>query len=121
MRNRILILLAAFSLLLAAPLLAQTEEPETMDEPQVEQTAELQADAEDGTATASAELTATTSEPNEVEGEMESDVQAEANAEVGISSDEDPELPQTAGFLPLLALLGLGSLASALGLRAVRK
>ena len=104
MRNRILILLAGFSLILAAPLLAQSvDEPQPQVEPQVEHRAELQADAEDGTASAS--------------------VEAEASAGISTddSIDEDRELPQTAGFLPLLALLGLGSLASAFGLRAVRR
>ena len=120
MRNRILILLAALSLIIAAPLLAQTEEPQT-DEPQVqgETQAELTADTEDG-ASATAEASLITEEQHEMQGETnESDVQAEASASV--STDEERELPQTAGFLPLLALLGLGSIASALGLRAVRR
>lgn len=111
MRNRIFTMLIAITLLFAAPMLAQSGEEQETDT---------------ATASATAELTASTQEPEkaEMDAEVDADVEAEQDyettAEAEIAAD-DRELPQTAGFLPLLALLGLGSLATALGLRALRK
>lgn len=119
MRNRILTMLIAISLLIAAPMLAQSgDEPVPQEDQKIEHSAELQAETDSQNASATAELSASTSD-QEQDMNQEGDVDATATAEV--SADSDRELPQTAGFLPLLALLGLGSLASALGLRALRK
>jgi hypothetical protein len=69
-------------------------------------------------------------EPVEVDAEVDAEIDAEVDAQVSTDAesqeadalqDEERELPKTATPLALLALIGIGSAGTALGLRARRK
>jgi hypothetical protein len=115
MKSKLLMVLAAFALLLSAPLAAQVPE-DTAQELQDERTDDVDVDAE---IEADGDL--------DVEGELDGDADTSADDdaliqdEAEFDADDDRELPATASPLPLLALLGAGSLVSALGLRIRRK
>ena len=65
-------------------------------------------------------------EPVEVDAEIDAEVDAQVSTdaesqEADALQDEERELPKTATPLALLALIGIGSAGTALGLRARRK
>jgi len=105
---------ALFLLLMSAPLLAQTENPEDSQSTEVTATAE---------ATLGAEVNTEDPEANaEASAEVNVDEETEA-VDAGATSESasDQELPQTASPLALFALLGLAGAGSALGVRSLRR
>jgi hypothetical protein len=114
MKSKLLMVLAAFALLLSAPLAAQVPEDTTNELQERDNDVDIDAEIE-----ADGDL--------DVEGELDGDADTSADDDALIEDepdydvDDDRELPATASPLPLLALLGAGSLFSALGLRLRRK
>ena len=121
MRTKALAFLAALALLTLAPVAAQETgyEAEGLQAVETEATAEV-------TAEATAEATAEPMAPEAVELDtaevpdpaLEPAVESTAPLAEEQASEE---LPRTASPLALLALLGLGSAGSALGLRSLRR
>lgn len=135
-RHKLLSILAVLTLLLATPLMAQVanlsdeppvardsaqqQSPDQGDEGDVDLTASAGATVQDDSASAEASLSADTDEG--VDAEAETRVQADTasgNDTDSMSSQDD--LPETAGPLGLLAVLGTTGLASAFGLRRLRR
>jgi hypothetical protein len=116
MKIKSLSILTIGALLLCAPLLAQTEEPDPYgDPPPYEEEAQESQDV--GTDVQDEESMATEDES------LANEDESLAGEDEGLfdNDETDEELPRTAGPLPLLALLGLGALSSALGLRTFRR
>jgi hypothetical protein len=111
MRNKAMSLLAALTLLALAPLAAQEAgyESELPPAPESEVTAEA---TPEPMAPEAIELDAA-NVPEPAATELETTTEFDADA--------SEELPRTASPLALVALLGLGSAVSALGLRSVRR
>ncbi len=120
MTHKLLLALAALSLVLAFPLAAQVPEENAQvpnDNPEVSATVQ---DADrDGDLDADIDID---TEADVADDPIADDDNAltETDEAAAIDADED-ELPRTASPLPLIALLGAGSLISALGFRAARK
>lgn len=103
MKTHTLIPFAALTLLLAAPLAAQT--PDEVEPPSAE---------------ASAEVSAEVPTPDDPSAELDATASAEAEVSTDVSTEEE-ELPKTASPLALLALLGLGGSGAAYGIRRARR
>lgn len=124
MKNlKILTILTALMLLIAAPMIAQTPEDPMEQDELVETNAQFQADDDEGVEARAEVSIDDEPELNDNELEQETDVDVEANAELETNDDfeNDDELPQTASPLALLALLGSAGAGTALGLRRLRK
>lgn len=119
MKTMILPILAAFLLVLSAPLLAQ-EEPLPESQPQEPAAAPVDEGATDP-------VGVTDEGQPEVEPGAESDEMyagdeaAEEDLAEDTATEQEEALPQTASPLALLALLGLTAAGSALGLRSARR
>jgi hypothetical protein len=117
MKSKYLLILATLALL-SAPLAAQLPEDEAQipDAPVEDVDRELDGDTEVQFDTENQDVDAEA----EVKIDDDADLDAEADIDAEFDTDED-ELPRTATPLPLLALLGAGSVVSALGLRISRR
>ena len=113
MRTKALAFVAALALLTLAPVAAQQTGYEAED-PQAVET--------EATAEATVEATAEPMAPEAVElGTAEVPEPAVESTAPLAEEQASEELPRTASPLALLALLGLGSAGSALGLRSLRR
>ena len=112
MKQKLLLAFAAFALVFSFPL-AALQQPD--DNPDIDATVE---DVDnDGDLDADVDL-----DTDDVDVDIDDTDDAlieDDDADVAI--DTDDELPRTASPLPLIALLGAGSLVSALGFRISRK
>jgi hypothetical protein len=110
MRHKLLLAFAALSLLLSFPLAAQTPD----DDPEVSATVQ---DADrDGDLDADVDIDTEAAEADDPIADDDNALVEDDDAALA----EDDELPRTASPLPLIALLGAGSLLGALGFRATR-
>jgi len=117
MRTKALAFLAALALLTLAPVAAQETgyEAEDLQAVETEATAEV-------TAEATAEATAEPMAPEAVELDTAEVPEPAVESTAPLAEEQaSEELPRTASPLALLALLGLGSAGSALGLRSLRR
>ena len=108
MKHKLLLAFAALSLLLSFPIAAQVPD----DDPEVSATVQ---DADrDGDLDADVDI--------DTDGDQADDPIADDDNALVENDDAtaDDELPRTASPLPLIALLGAGSLITALGFRATR-
>jgi hypothetical protein len=126
MRTKAMTWLAALALLTLAPLAAQEAGFESETTQPVEAEATTEAPAEPVAPEAVDLSTAEVPEPaiEETEPALEESATEEPAAESSLepmAEESAEELPRTASPLALLALLGLGSTASALGLRSARR
>jgi hypothetical protein len=115
MKNKLLLAFAALALVLSFPLAAQVPD-EPNDNPEVSATVQ---DADrDGDLDADVDID---TEADVSDDPIADDDNALTNEDDAAAIDADDELPRTASPLPLIALLGAGSLISALGFRVTRK
>ena len=110
MRNKLLLAFALLSLVLSFPLAAQALD----DDPEV--TATVQDADHDGDLDADVDID---TEADTYDDPIADDDNALVEGDDAAIADDD-ELPRTASPLPLIGLLGLGSLVTALGFRATR-
>jgi hypothetical protein len=123
MRHKLLLAFAALSLIFSFPIAAQVpdEDPEVSATVQdADRDGDLDADVDIDT---EGDNTADDPIADDDNALIEDDADDNALVEddpAAIDSDTD-ELPRTASPLPLIGLLGLGSLVAALGFRATRR
>jgi hypothetical protein len=112
MKQKLLLAFAAFALVFSLPL-AALQVPD--DDPDLDATVE---DIDnDGDVDADVDL-----DTDDVDVDVnDTDDALVQDDDADVAIDTDDELPRTASPLPLLALLGAGSLVSALGFRITRK
>jgi hypothetical protein len=120
MKNKLLLVFALLSLVFSFPLAAQVPD----DNPEVSAT--VQDADKDGDLDADVDID---TEADTYDDPVADDDKALVNEDDAATIDDDTaaidadgdELPRTASPLPLIALLGAGSLISALGFRVTRK
>ena len=117
--NKLLLAFAALALVLSFPLAAQVPDDPQVPDDNPEASATVQDADRDGDLDADVDID---TEADVADDPIADDDNALTNEDdaAAIDADED-ELPRTASPLPLIALLGAGSLISALGFRVTRK